>query len=422
MPNKPNLLNLSGMNIVLLADRIPPENRGGAGEIVWRLAQGLHAQGHTVSVIVASEKASFTQERDGITTYHLHSHYHPRWRAYLSLVNPQVIPALKTLLTRLKPDVVNAHNIHTDISYYALRVAHRMGIRTVFTSHDVMPFAYTKLSHFITPNSCDVPASAYRLPFGFNLRQNGLRYNPVRNWVIRHILRHHADVRLAVSHELAKAHEANGLPPFEVLHNGIDVHQWQADDAHIHALRTRLGLEGRKIILFAGRLTNAKGMAQLLQALTQVIVHVPNVALLVLSPSPLEQQVTSAQLSQLKDIIVSGGWLTGAELVSAYHLATVIVAPSIIFDSFPTVILEAMASGKPTIATCFGGGKEAFIDNQHGFILNPYQTDDFAEKLMRLLTDERLAQHMGASATQHVTQHFGMGAWLQRLLAIYDRR
>jgi glycosyltransferase involved in cell wall biosynthesis len=407
------------MNIVLLADRIPPENRGGAGEMVWRLAQGLHALGHNVSVIVATEKASFTQERDGIATFHLHSHYHPRWRAYLSLYNPQIIPELKRLLTRLEPDVVNAHNIHSDLSYYALTVAHQLGIRTVFTSHDVMPFAYTKLSHFITPDIFDVPASAYRLPMGYNLRQNGLRYNPVRNLVIRHILRHHTDVRLAVSHELAKAHEANGLPPFAVLHNGIDVHQWQTDDAHIHALRTRLGLDGRKVILFGGRLTNAKGMAHLLQALATVRAHVPNVALLVLSPTPLEQQLSPSQFASLNDVIVSGGWLSGAELVSAYHLADVVVAPSIIFDSFPTVILEAMASGKPTIATCFGGGKEALIDGQSGYLVNPLQVDHFADKLTRLLNDKILAHQMGASAYQRVTQKFGIRAWLERLLAFY---
>ena len=100
------------MKILLLSDRIPPEGRGGAEAVVWRLARGLAAAGHNIHVAAATTGAPFEEVRDGIPTYHLHAAYPERFRAWLSLWNPQTAGALRSLLQRLQPDIVNAHNIH----------------------------------------------------------------------------------------------------------------------------------------------------------------------------------------------------------------------------------------------------------------------------------------------------------------------
>jgi glycosyltransferase involved in cell wall biosynthesis len=410
------------MRVLILSDRIPPESRGGAPEMAWRLALGLKHAGHEVHVVAATMKTAFEETREGIHTYHLHAHYPERWRSTLSLYNPQTVQPLRNLYARLRPDVVNAHNIHADLSYTALTIAHQMGIQTVFSSHDVMPFAYAKLTHFVQPDTCDIPPDAYRLPAFYNLKHFRFRYNPFRNLIIRHILSQHTRVRVAVSQELAHAHHANGLPPFSVVHNGIDSEQWQANPTHLSALRTRLNLENRKVILFGGRLSDGKGTQQLLSALKQVIPHVPHVALLVLSNKPLESQLSAQTLAEFSGHIISGGWLSGDELVSAYHLSDVVVAPSIIFDSFPNVNLEAMACAKPTIATCFGGGKEAVLDGQTGIVLNPFHTDTFANTLIRILSDETYAKQLGQAGYQRVTQHFSMQKFVNDMLQTYTTR
>src|SRR5690242_17596844 len=132
------------MRIVILNDRIPPENVGGAGEVAWTLARGLCESGHEVHVIAATDGRAFRKQRDGVATYHIHSQYPGRFQAWLSLYNPQTIQHVRRLLEQIRPDVVNAHNIHRDLSYASLLAAHHLGIPVVFTSHDVMPFAYGK--------------------------------------------------------------------------------------------------------------------------------------------------------------------------------------------------------------------------------------------------------------------------------------
>lgn len=411
------------MRILILADRIPPENRGGAGIVTWRLVMALHAAGHDVHVIAATDGDSFEEIREGVPTYHLHCHYRERWRAWLSLRNPQMTDPLRALYARIEPDVVNGHNVHQFLSYHSLTMAREMGLPAIFSSHDVMPFAYHKLSYFIDKGYCGVRSvDDYRLPPFFNLKQMRLRYNPLRNWRIRRILARDTVLRTAPSQELANAHMANDLPMFTVVHSGIDPDKFQASDATIEALRERWQLAGRKVILFAGRLTPAKGVWQLLGALKRVVKDVPQTVLVAPSSVPLHEQIQHPDYIDLRDKhLVSLGWLAGEELAAAYHLADLIVSPNIIFDTFPLVNLEAMTAGKPVIASCYGGAREAVVDGETGYIVNPFDTADFAEKITRLLQDEPLSARFGAAGRQRLLDNFTIDIYRDEMVALYEQ-
>lgn len=411
------------MRILLLMDRIPPENRGGAGMMVWRLALALRDSGHDVHVAAATEKAAFTEAREGIPTYHIHCTYADRWRAWLSLRNRQTEQPLRDLYRHIQPDVINAHNVHQYLSYHSLTLARQEAIPTLFSSHDVMPFAYHKINYFIDRAVCGVrDPNAYRLPLLFNLRQMRLRYNPLRNWHIRQILHLDATLRTTPSQALAEAHAANGLPPFIAVHNGIDPEHFQVAPQVIDRLRQRLGLQGRKVILFAGRLTGAKGTGQLLPVLRRVVEEVPTACLLVLSSVPLDEQIQQTDYADLLgEHIVAGGWLIGDELAAAYHLADVLVAPSIVFDTFPTVNLEGMAARKPVLASCYGGSREVVVDGETGYIINPFDTADFTAKLTRVLQDDALRQQMGAAGYERLLAGFTMEHHAQKMVALYEQ-
>jgi len=408
------------MRIALLNDRIPPEGRGGAENVVWRLAQGLQSDGHDVHIIATTPDDPFDEVRDGIPTHHIHANYPTRWRAWLSLYNPQTAKPLRQLFRQIQPDVVNAHNIHFYLSYHSLKIAHDLGIPTVFTSHDPMPFVYTKLTHFIQrdSNAINIPDD-YRIRFGFNLRQNRFRYNPFRNHIIKHYLTRYATVRTTVSHAMAEAHTINGLPPFEVVHNGIDLEAWSSVDTTIvEALREQLNLRDKKVILIAGRLSSHKGTHQILAALSRLTERLPDVRLLVLTAGDINKQIP-AEFDTLQSFIVSGGWLSGDELVAAYHVADVLVTPSMMFDPFPTVNLEGMAVGLPVIATAFGGSREVVVDSETGYIINPLDTDAFSDYLYRLLTDRELRQRMGEAGQTRIRQEFTLDHHIEKMLHVY---
>lgn len=410
------------MKILLLNDRIPPEGQGGAESVAWRLALGLKAAGHEVQVAAATDLASFEETRAGIRTWHLRARYPERFRAWLSLWNPQTAGALRALLRRTKPDVVNAHNVHFWLSYHSLKLARAAGCAVVFSGHDVMPFAYGKLRHFVKTDTraINLPAD-YRLPATYNLRRNRFRYNPFRNPVIRSCLANYPQIRTVPSQALADAYAANDMPPVEVAHNGIDLAEWQPlPAARVDALRQRLDLQGKSVILSAGRLTREKGTLQLLGALDKLRHSLPGARLLVLTAREIDAQIP-AEFKHLRRLIRVGGWLQGEDLRAAFQLADVVTTPSIVFDTFPTVNLEAMAMGKPVVATCFGGSAEAVLDGETGFIVNPFDTAAFAERLQRLLADPELRREMGAQGRRRMAAQFSLERQVRQMVDIFER-
>ena len=410
------------MKILLLNDRIPPEGRGGAESVVWRLARALTAAGNETHVIATTAGAAFEETRDSIPTYHIRAAYPERFRAWLSLWNPQTAGAFSALLRQIQPDVVNAHNIHYLLSYHTLRQARAAGCGVVFSAHDAMSFAYGKLpSSFAAAGPGSLAPGAYRLPRGYNLRRNRFRYNPMRNVIVKRCLARQAHMRTVPSRALAQAFADNDMPPVEVVHNGIDLHEWApADESIVADLRRRLDLAGKRVILIAGRLTREKGLRQILSALSQIHETLPAARLLVLSSRAMDAQVTG-EFAHLTSLIRLGGWLSGDELRAAYQLADVVAAPSIYADPFPTVALEAMAAGKPVLATAFGGAREAVVDGETGFIVDPFDTTAFADKLSLLLTDGERCRQMGERGRGRIAAHFSLDRQARTMLGIYER-
>lgn len=410
------------MKVLLLNNRIPPEGGGGAESVVWRLAQGLARAGIDAHVATATAGPAFEELRDGIPIYHLRAAYPERFRAWLSLWNPQTAGALRALLQCLRPDVVNAHNIHHLLSYHSLKLARDAGCAVIFSGHDVMPFAYGKLRHFVKADAraMNLPAD-YRLPLGYNLRHNRFRYNPLRNTIIRRYLNRYPHLRTVPSRALADAWSANDLPPAEVVPNGIDLDEWHpAGTSAIDALKARWDLSGKRVILMAGRLTREKGTIQMLRALDHLRREMPQIRLLVLTARDIDRQIPR-DFQHLRPLIVVGGWLSGGELRAAYQLADVVAVPSIVFDTFPTVNLEAMALGLPVIATCFGGSAEIVLDGETGYIVNPFDTVEFAERLGHLLRDEGLRRKMGWKGQARVAGAFSLAGQARRMTQIYQR-
>jgi glycosyltransferase involved in cell wall biosynthesis len=409
------------MHIVILSDHLPPDAPGGAGKVAWQLGQGLIAAGERVTFVTTTRGPSQVDDRNGIPVHRLRSRYPERFRAWLGLFNPLTVWPLNTLLRDLQPDIVHAHNVHFHLSYHSLVIGQYAGAATVFTAHDVMPFAYGKLTHFIDPAD---PAQCdnfdYRLPFGYNLRQMRLRWNPARNLSIRHTMYHFVDERVAVSHALKTALEANCLPPFKVVHNGVDPQVFAVPEAGVRVMRQRFKLEGRRVILFGGRLNRAKGTDQLLAALPVVKQRVPDVALLILGWSKQYVDQLRQRYPDLAEQIVYGGWLEGSELATAYRLADVVATPSVCLEAFMVGNIEGMAAGTPPITTCFGGPPEVVQDDETGFVVNPYNVDALADRLARLLADDALRGRMGEAGQRHVRENFTLARQVQAMQAIYQ--
>jgi glycosyltransferase involved in cell wall biosynthesis len=411
------------MKISILSDDFPPYTKGGAGIIAGSLARELAKRGHEVLVITSVQDSALvgSSQEEGMRIERLYSDYPQRWRSWRSLYNPSTVKHIRRLLAEMDPEVVHAHNVHYHLSYWALYLAKKKSAQVFLTAHDVMTFHYGKLAGF-----ADLKGPMRKGNFDYRIRpQQQLRnyrfwYNPFRNFIIKTLLRN-VDRIFAVSGALKEALNQNGISNVEVLHNGISIQEWSVDPGQISAFEKKHELQDKKIILFGGRISGLKGGGVMLEMLREVVKKEPEAVLALLGTrdSYVESLEGKAREWGIEKHLISLGKLTGDDWHAAFNAATVVCVPSLYLDPFPTVVLEAMACGKPVVGSCFGGIPEMIVDGETGYVVNPLHKKEFSEKVQELLTDEVKRLSFGVAARRHVAA-FSVDGWVSRTVTAYQ--
>lgn len=412
------------MKILILSDYFSSKNWGGAGIVSFDEAKILQKRGHEITVITStSDRKEQGESREhGFKIFRLYSDYPLEWRAYKSLYNRSIVGEIKRIMNAIKPDIVQAYNIHTHLSYYSLKLAKQSGAKVFLTMHDVMAVHYGKFTEFIDQKDLSIPKRFnYKISGWQLLRIFKWQYNPLRNLIIRHYLRY-VDKIFAVSDALKLVLNQNGIDNVTVIHNGIDISSWKISDEHVSALKQKYNLLNKKVILFSGWITGAKGGEQLLVAMKKVVEKVQDAAIMAAGRTDLYYRYMQKNASDagIADRIIFPGWLIGPDLVASYESADVIVFPSICFDTFGMVNLEGMLSKKPVVATCFGGASEVVLDGITGYIVNPYDTDTMAERIIELLLNTEKARQFGQAGYGRALKYFNKEDKVDELLKYYS--
>ncbi len=409
------------MKILIVNDDFLPEKVFGAGMVAFNLARALKNGGHQVKVYSSIQDKSKPGliNYEGLPVYRVFSNYKKHWQAYITLYNPKIIHEFKKILTEFKPQVVHFHNIHTYLCYDLFKIAKKSGAKTFLTAHDVMLFHYSKLVEFIDPKNLSLPEKFdYKVGFWSQVKRFKKRYNPFRNLIIRYYLKY-IDKIFAVSYALKEALNQNKIKNVEVIHNGINVSEWEIDANEIDNFKNQYNLKNKKVIFFAG-LSAIKGGYKIIECLKIVKQKNSEIALLVVGEKDNGNQKILKAADQEKIPVVLTGWIKDKILKAAYGASDIVMVPSICFDSFPTVNLEALASKKPVIATCFGGSSELIVDGQNGFIVNPFDIQNLAAKACLLLENESLAQEFGQNGYLRVKEEFSLDKQVSKILKFYE--
>lgn len=404
------------LSIVFLSDDFPPRSFGGAGISTFELALEMKKRGHEVFVVTTcrERKEEGESEYRGLKVFTLSTNYPERWRAYIGLNNSQIIPRLEKILREIRPDVVHANNIHQYLSYKSLKIAQKYARRVIWTARDVMAFSYGKLS---TSNYLEKLDS--RVTWVDNLRSAGKRWNPFRNLIIKNYLQY-VDRKVAISHSLQKALLSNGIKDVEVIHNGIDAEEW-SQIGGVEEFKKKHNLLGKKVILFGGRLSPAKGGEKAVEALSKVVKEIPEAVLLCVGAVDeyARQMQQKARMLGVERNLINIGWLDREEVKKAYGVADVVLMASICLDTFGRVNIEAMAVGKAVVGTCYGGTPEIVEDGKTGYIVNPQKFEEMALKIIELLNNPEKARAFGEAGLKRVKEEFNIAEKADQYLKLY---
>jgi glycosyltransferase involved in cell wall biosynthesis len=206
-------------------------------------------------------------------------------------------------------------------------------------------------------------------------------------WLVRGVLRR-ARLVIAASTALAQSASLLGAREVRVIPSGVE-------------LPAAVGPEADPPeVLYAGRLSEEKGVLELVEAAR-------GMNLVVAGDGPLREHVPGAC-----------GFVPNDELQAMYARAAIVVCPSR-REGFGVACLEAMSHGRPVVATGVGGLRDLVVDGKTGLVVPPRDPPALRAALRRLLADRELRRRLGAAGRQRAQERFSWAAVTDATLAAY---
>ena len=219
---------------------------------------------------------------------------------------------------------------------------------------------------------------------------------------------------LAVSKITKKFLVMNGLreDKIGVIFNGIDNELFEIKDVS-KDIRKEFGIESKaKLVGCIGRIIPEKGQKSLLQAIPGVIQECPETFFLIIGEVFLKDEGYKKELFEIikKNKIEDRVRLTGfrTDIGDVMRSLDVLVFPSVTPESFGLSILEAMAIGKPVIASNIGGVSEIIEDGITGMLIEPNHPEQITDWIIRLFSDQEMYDTIAQKAKEVVTERFSM--------------
>lgn len=219
-----------------------------------------------------------------------------------------------------------------------------------------------------------------------------------------------------------------------VNHLGVDttafVSRWSGEGTKLRDWKlTDLGLQGKKIILYVGRLIPIKGVHHLLKAMPQIVSDDPEVVLIIVGGAFYGSTRTTAYVrklhqmgSKLKRNVLFVPYVPHDQIQDWFRLADVVVVPSANKEAFGLVNVEAMACGIPVIATYSGGMSEVVDHGVTGLLVEEEMLEEqLAALVSRTLRDTELTRVYGEKGIERVNQKFTWDKMAERWLQLSSR-
>lgn len=243
------------------------------------------------------------------------------------------------------------------------------------------------------------------------------RFPGVYRLILRHLVTHIIPVSQDLSRYLVRTMQIDQAK-ITTIPNGIDVLPF-ATVHDVSCLRKELGIpEKNRIVGTIGRLVEQKGTEYLIRGFAQLAHKYPDTTLVIVGKGELR-----FNLEHLVDDLTLGNKIifTGIreDIPELMNLFDIFVLPSL-WEGQPITIIEAMAAGKPVVATDVGGNRELLMHGEFGLLVPPKGPEALARAMERLFADPHLAEKLGERARAHATVELSSSSMTKRYENVFS--
>ena len=391
------------MKVCMLSFDFLP-NIGGVASHVYELSRYLVKLGFSVDLITYNrfnKKYFYNFNLHGINVYAFRN---PYFETLPSKINGTalLLPILSFLIKKhidRKYDIFHYHGL-LSLDHYLIKFLKRLfsNIRVVWTNHTS---GYLELYE---TGRLDIINKALNIP----------------------------NIVIAPSKELAqKTWKKTKFEKRNVFYipNGVDIYRFKpCSSCEKRLLRSKLGFsENDKVILSTRRFAKKNGVLFLVKAIPLVLRKIRNAKLLLIGdyngPTKYSDKDLILEFIKKKKLENNVLWLGSVpnnEISKYYCLSDISVLPSL-KEAVSISGLESLASGLPIVGTNVGGIPELVIDGKTGYLVKPANTEDLAEKIIKILSNEKQLNYMKQEARKRAVENFSWEVITKETIAVYEK-
>ena len=371
------------MRIAFITFEYPPSIIGGAGVYALNVTRELANLGHEVVVFTPDAFDNVADEVDSIDNLKFNKIKLHEMLPFRALQFWLRLPKeVKKADSKKKFDIIHFNGI----SYWFLKKK-ILNIPHIMTVHHLVKSA-------IKSNDLGMVSRIKNMSGENNIYITSIEKRCIKS----------ADKLIAVSdftkNETLSTYNINP-EKIEVIHNGINLDGYNFSNEEVEDSKKQLNISNKKILLFVGRINDPrKGLKFILNSLVNVVKNHDVVLLIVGKGDQSEIRYLAESLGISKNVVFTG-FVDEIQLKKYYALCDIYVCPSKL-EGFGLTLVEAMAAGKPIVATNVGAIPEIICSKNNGFLV---ETDDIiamSNAIHTLLSDENLLNCIGLRNKQYV--------------------
>lgn len=205
----------------------------------------------------------------------------------------------------------------------------------------------------------------------------------------------------------------------EVIHSGVNVEEFRRPATMVEFKKKALGIGSHESIIgTAGWISQQKGSMDLLFAMEDVWEKYPDCRLLFAGRGPLEPLLKEMAIKMKRaDKVLFLGWRN--DMPDIMHLIDIFVLPSL-NEGMGRVIVEAMCSGKPVIASRTGGIPDLVKDGINGYLITPGNREEISSAIIKLLTNPHISKQMGEKGRE-LSLRFDVHYMIEKTDSLYQK-
>lgn len=388
--------------------------KGGSEKYYFDLAKLLEENGHEVAFFSMKNDKNIKTNNKEYFVEEIDLNSNNKLKALEVIYSNKNKKKMEEALDDFKPDIVHLNNFQRQLSASIIKPIKKRKIPIVFTAHDIEAVCPNKTMLDSNNKICEkcLGGNYYHCIKKKCIKESKLKsiLGAIETWYYRlaGIYTRKIDCIITPSEFYKNKLVQDGIKEdkIQAIHNFIDTKEYDLD------------LQDEGYGFYFGRISEEKGIFNLLKALKEI----KDPKFYIAGDGPQREEIEKIiKKEKMEDRIKLLGFLSPDKVKENISKCRFVVLPSIWRDNCPYSIMETMAIGKPVIGSRIGGIPELVKNDETGFLFDYENIDELKEKMKKLYNDKELALNMGNNAKSIANQIYTKEYYYNKIIEIYER-